>query len=99
MSTLYIARLSSVPEEVDDGRTEQRSAQRTRGKMKKVRPEMIRRVDGVPQLVNPSGWISERVPEKSAPVQGPSVRVVDAHSEPAASASPSEYESSEPSDG
>jgi hypothetical protein len=30
-----------------------------RGFMRKLKPEMIRRMDHPPQLVNPSGWISE----------------------------------------
>lgn len=99
MSNLYTARLSSVPEEVDDGKTERRGAHRIRRKMKKVRPEMIRRVDGTPRLVNPSGWISEQIPERSTPVQGQSVRVIVNYNERAKSPSISESESSESDDG
>ncbi|KAI0628944.1 cation transport protein-domain-containing protein [Trametes polyzona] len=31
-----------------------------------LRPDMIRRVEGAPKLVDPSGWISERVSEQQA---------------------------------
>ncbi|KAL1746659.1 cation transport protein-domain-containing protein [Schizophyllum fasciatum] len=44
------------------------------GIVRKLKPEMIRRMDNAPQLVNPSGWISDAVPIKKAPTaaQAPS---------------------------
>ncbi|CDO78022.1 hypothetical protein BN946_scf184907.g12 [Trametes cinnabarina] len=36
---------------------------KTRGRIH-LRPDMIRRVEGAPKLVDPSGWISERVSEQ-----------------------------------
>ena len=43
------------------------------GIVRKLKPEMIRRMDNAPQLVNPSGWISDAVPVKKTPttVQAP----------------------------
>ncbi|KAI5890192.1 TrkH-domain-containing protein [Schizophyllum commune H4-8] len=43
------------------------------GIVRKLKPEMIRRMDNAPQLVNPSGWISDAVPVKKVPttVQAP----------------------------
>ncbi|TRM69077.1 cation transport protein-domain-containing protein [Schizophyllum amplum] len=36
------------------------------GIVRKLKPDMIRRMDDAPQLVNPSGWISDAVPIKKA---------------------------------
>ncbi|KAF7782717.1 hypothetical protein Agabi119p4_2093 [Agaricus bisporus var. burnettii] len=91
------SRLSSVPEESDGRRTERRDASRRR--KKKIRPEMIRRLDGTPQLVNPSGWISEKVAGKSAPIQGPADRGVVDSDEQEKELSSSKSELSESNDG
>ncbi|OSD00246.1 TrkH-domain-containing protein [Trametes coccinea BRFM310] len=39
---------------------------KTRGRIH-LRPDMIRRVEGAPKLVDPSGWISQRVSEQTNP--------------------------------
>ncbi|XP_006461276.1 hypothetical protein AGABI2DRAFT_118180 [Agaricus bisporus var. bisporus H97] len=91
------SRLSSVPEESDGRRTERRGTSHRR--KKKIRPEMIRRLDGTPQLVNPSGWISEKVAGKSTPIQGPADRVVVDSDEQEKELSSSKSELSESNDG
>lgn len=66
--------LSTVPESgLDDNdeheleREHERKAKHS--PLRKLRPDMIRRMDDAPKLVNPSGWISGAVPTKrfSAP--------------------------------
>jgi len=47
--------LSVVAEE---GREDSRDKE-PKGRIYKVRPDMIRRIDAAPKLVNPSGWVSE----------------------------------------
>lgn len=46
-----------------DAVTEEDGAMKQRGR-NPVRPDMIRRVEGAPKLVDPSGWISEGVSEQ-----------------------------------
>ncbi|KAI8970814.1 cation transport protein-domain-containing protein [Trametes punicea] len=43
---------------------------KTRGRIH-LRPDMIRRVEGAPKLVDPSGWISERVSEQQVQDNAP----------------------------
>ncbi|KAF7315082.1 Potassium transport protein [Mycena indigotica] len=53
--------------------TPEEEPRKKKGFMKKLRPDMIRRMDGPPQLVNPSGWISEGMHTPLSPI--PSVEV------------------------
>ncbi|KAF8891820.1 cation transport protein-domain-containing protein [Infundibulicybe gibba] len=48
--------LSVVAEDSKEGSAE---SERKGGILRKLRPDMIRRMDDAPKLVNPSGWISE----------------------------------------
>lgn len=59
--------LSTVDEITEDDKDE--SKERTGGIIRKLRPDMIRRMDDAPKLVDPSGWISEgqSVPMMRAP--------------------------------
>lgn len=49
--------LSVVAEESSEGSKSDRNAKR--GIIRKLRPDMIRRMDDAPKLVNPSGWVTE----------------------------------------
>ncbi|KAK7057587.1 potassium transport protein [Favolaschia claudopus] len=48
------------PESLQDGHPKEKKSF-----MRKLRPEMIRRMDNPPQLINPSGWISEGTPTRA----------------------------------
>ncbi|KAF7297996.1 Potassium transport protein [Mycena chlorophos] len=62
---------------------EEERPKKKKGFMKKLRPDMIRRTDNAPQLVNPSGWISEgaQTPMPS-PIPPPLVEIKVAPAEP-----------------
>ncbi|KAJ7125143.1 cation transport protein-domain-containing protein [Mycena epipterygia] len=51
--------LSAVEETNRDGSDIEDEKPKEKGFMRKLKPDMIRRMDHPPQLVNPSGWISE----------------------------------------
>lgn len=59
--------LSTVTEDAEEEKDE--SKERSGGVIRKLRPDMIRRMDDAPKLVDPSGWISEgqSVPMNRAP--------------------------------
>ncbi|KAJ7496885.1 cation transport protein-domain-containing protein [Mycena latifolia] len=61
ISTLLSRRslLSPLEETSREGSLNQDEKPKKRGFMRKLQPDMIRRMDHPPQLVNPSGWISE----------------------------------------
>ncbi|TFK50964.1 TrkH-domain-containing protein [Heliocybe sulcata] len=53
---------------VRENSTESAQKERTKpGSVKKLRPDMIRRMDDAPKLVDPSGWISEGLTESTVP--------------------------------
>ncbi|THV06206.1 hypothetical protein K435DRAFT_773402 [Dendrothele bispora CBS 962.96] len=56
-TNLFRRREKSNPPSDDDA--EERSEKEKKTGLKKLRTDMIRRVDDAPKLVNPSGWISE----------------------------------------
>ncbi|KAJ7030061.1 cation transport protein-domain-containing protein [Mycena alexandri] len=51
--------LSAVEETSREASLNDEKPKKKKSFMRKLRPDMIRRMDGPPQLVNPSGWISE----------------------------------------
>ncbi|KAJ6589897.1 cation transport protein-domain-containing protein [Mycena vulgaris] len=61
--------LSAVEETSREGSVNRDEKSEKRGFMRKLRPDMIRRMDHPPQLVNPSGWISEgaQTPQPHSP--------------------------------
>ncbi|KAJ7270035.1 cation transport protein-domain-containing protein [Mycena haematopus] len=50
---------NTVLSAVEEGSKEDDGSSKKRGFMRKLKPDMIRRMDHPPQLINPSGWISE----------------------------------------
>lgn len=67
--------LSVVTEET---RSERHSDEPKRGIIRRLRPDMIRRMDDAPKLINPSGWISEGGPPADGSL--PMKTLPDAHS-------------------
>lgn len=63
--------LSAVEERSREGSLNDEKPKKKKSFMRKLRPDMIRRMDGPPQLVNPSGWISEgaHTPLPRSPVE------------------------------
>ncbi|KAJ7188712.1 cation transport protein-domain-containing protein [Mycena filopes] len=51
--------LSAVEETSREGSLNDEKPKKKKSFMRKLKPDMIRRMEGPPQLVNPSGWISE----------------------------------------
>ena len=69
-----IDNLSGVVEDYsgEDDRASQSRHRERSGVMKRLRPDMIRRMDAPPKPVNPSGWITEG---HVVPVKGSSARM------------------------
>ncbi|KAJ7686542.1 cation transport protein-domain-containing protein [Mycena rosella] len=74
--------LSAVEETSREGSLNEKP--KKKGFMHKLRPDMIRRMDHPPQLVNPSGWISEgaHTPRPRSPEQEEEEERVEEHERP-----------------
>ncbi|KAF9560954.1 hypothetical protein CPC08DRAFT_750168 [Agrocybe pediades] len=55
----FVAFFSGKHLSVEDEEQAKEEIRKEGGAMRKLRPEMIRRMDDAPKLVNPSGWVSE----------------------------------------
>lgn len=77
----------------DEDEPEAKEKTRRNGVLQKLRPDMIRRMDDAPKLVNPSGWVSENRPPS---VKG--MEITNIHLSPKPSPSPVESRSSSEGD-
>lgn len=77
----------------DEDNPEAKDKKRRNGVLQKLRPDMIRRMDDAPKLVNPSGWVSENRPPS---VKG--IEISNIHVSPKPSPSPVESHTSSEED-